>query len=290
LNDTTGAYTQNQQIQAFKALGALWGTWAGTGSSAVWQPNTQLTQADRSAALAASQDTVFGAKAEKFEDYVGTTLVSQADNFTPSNDPRLNLFQSLSSSDQQLYLGLGFGGSFTTSADYVANLQANLQLETYMTQEAAADGVKPGDNLADVKNDPTLKAALALYQNNGANSAGFADAVTSLLGSPDAADGASAQAAANSAGGGADGANATIAQNQKALTELSAPSTSVSNASAALTVLQNAAAQAQVSARNTNGLKAGDGPASAAGETPSQGLTWSGSWPYTQGSVASANA
>jgi hypothetical protein len=298
LDDSTGAYSIDQQVQAYDAVGTiLFGTVVGTGSSAHFEKTTTLSSADVQAAFYAADESKFGLQVQTAYQGISKAELGSDAGGAPSDsqDPNkglLNGFESLSATDQQIYLDTAGRGAYEgwSSADFENNLQASSNLENYIneataTEKLTSDQIYKGDIA-----DPTLKAAYALQASD--NTLGFTDAVNNLLGSPDSANSVSAQAAAAYAapGSSAEAADASITEGKKALASLTSTPTTVSNASIALTVLQNAAAKAQSAAKTNPDSKSGSAPAGAAQGASASGLTSSGARPYTQGSIASTNA
>ncbi len=298
LNDTTGTYSISEQAQAAKSVSnLLFGEVVGTGASAHFERTVTLSSADAQAANYALDQTSFGLQAQAEQKVISKAEIGNDAGGVPSDsqDPNAALlkgFESLSDTDQQIFLDTEFRGAYAgwSSVDFESNLQASSTLENYIseatkTEKLTSDQIYKGDI-----SDPTLKAAYALQATD--NTLGFTDAVNSLLGSPDSGTSVSAQAAAAYAAPGSStaAANVSIADGKKALASLTSTPTTVSNASAALTVLQNAAAKSQAAAKTNADLKNGNATASGGQDASASGSTSSGARPYTQGSIASTSA
>ncbi len=296
LNDTTGTYSIEQQAQADDAVGALLGYFVGPNGSAVWHSGN-LSEADVSAVFNAQGNTAFGAQVQSIQRKISQAEIGGDTGGIPSDsqNPSSGLqkgFESLSDTDKQIYLALDLGGKAYDGwsvADYETNLQANTDLQGYIEKTEKADKVTDAEIDAG-KIDPTLKAALVLQGSS--ETSGFANSVNSLLGSLDSATSAATQASAAYAAPGSTTAavNASIAEGKKALASLTSAPTTVTNASVVLTVLQNAAAKSQAATKTNADLKSGSAQAGIGQGASASGSTSSGSWPYTQGSIANTNA
>lgn len=291
LNDTSGAYSLEQQSQTLQAVSALLGSFSGTGLSAVWRPGG-LSEADNEAVVNALTNTAFGAEVQSIGQTISKAEFGGDVGGLPADwqNPSAGLqkgFESLSDTDKQIYLDLDSGGKAYDGwsvSDYDTNLQANTELQGYIETTEKADKVTDAEIDAG-KIDPTLKAAFALESSS--ETLGFADSVNSFFNALDSATSATTQAAVAYAAPGSStaAANASIAAGKKALASLTSAPATVSKASVALTVLQNAAANNQASASSNKTDAKSDRTAANSGEANP-----SNSAPYTQGSLVSATA
>lgn len=282
LNDTSGKYSQNDQVAAFMSIGSL------------LNPNgAPLSTTDRQAAQNAMMNTTFGAYCQNLNVQVESNLIANSNDGGKAYSSKipqaaLDYFNGLSSSDQKLYVSLGINGSdkFGSVDSYRADLQAQVQLNDYVSSAISSEGLNPHIMASSVK-DPTLAAALKLATTS-ANDVDFASQVAALLGpvgagsapqdsitlSPEAQAALTSSMPANSN----STTPATSAQFALGVLKSTQPA---SDASVALKVLGHASDPSKSSAR------ASAGPASATG-LASGGKTNAQKRPYTEGDLVNA--